>query len=39
MLAAALAIATPFALSFGFAGAICVRAVLFPQTLNPGDRT
>ena len=36
MLAAALAIATPFALSFGFAGAICVRAVLFPQTLKGG---
>lgn len=24
------------ALSFGFAGAICVRAVLFPQTLKGG---
>lgn len=36
MLAAALAIATPFALSFGFAGAICAWAVLFPQTLKGG---
>ena len=38
MLALAAFIISPFAMSFAFAGGMAVWAVLFPQTLNPGDR-